>query len=361
MRERGRDERDRRPSGAPAGEPVVEDPARSALALQRSAGNQAVNALLQRQGGGGVTFGPIAPVPDLRLRPGSPAGAAPPSLSEEAAGKVRSHLEGRRYEIGNKVGEGTISMPEVVQTVREAVPEARSAPIGDIEKVVREVFGAVTPPPVRRKRTAQGAGSEIAARIANALSFVSKLRIDFSGGSIRLTAAGLLATAKVGGATVTATGTPGGGEVKAEKGSGSVAVTAADDAFGLSAKLDRASIEAKIEKDEKGGTWSKWELGIHVALVGDEPLEELTDIPELKEAVEKAEAAIRGIVEHLQAGGSPADDKVKALMKDVKPAVEGVKRTVDKPKGPRVTIGATAKGGDEKLGTVAGLSLIVQF
>ena len=359
-RARGRAGRGRREDDRLVG-PEPDAAAHAALELQRAAGNRAVAGLVQRQGGG-FTFNPVAPrPPDLRLPPTSPLGAAPPRLSAEAAGEVRTFLEGRRYEIGNRVGEGTISMPEVVQMAREAVPKAAAAPVADIERVVREVFGALAPPAQRRKRTAQGAGSEIAARIANALSFLSKLRIDFSGGSIRLTASGLVASAKVGGATVTATGTPGGGEVKAEKGSGSVAVTGEKDAFGLTAKLDRASVEAKIERDETAGTWSKWELGIRVALVGDEPLEELTDLPELKEAVEKAEAAIRGIVAHLESGGSPADPRVKELMKDVKPAVEGVKRRVEAPQGPRVTVGATAKGGDERLGTVAGLSLIVEF
>ena len=332
------------------------------VALQRAAGNRAVSAMVQRQGSGGFTFSPVAPrPPDLNLAPGTRLGAAPPTLSEEAAGKVRAYLEGRRYEIGSRVSDGAISMPEVVQAVRESVPEAASAPIADIEGQVRAVFGALTPPPERRKRTAQGASAEIAARIANALPNAPKLRLDFSGGSIRLTAAGVVASTKVGATTLTATGTPGGGELKAEDGSASVAVTAGADAFGLSATLERAAFEAKIERDEKAGTWSKWEIGLRIALVGDEPLEGMSDIPELRDAVAKAEAAIRAIIEHLQAGGSPTDPKVKELMKDVKPAIEGVKRAVEAPKGPRVTAGASVKGGDEKLGTFAGVSLIVEF
>jgi hypothetical protein len=345
---------------------AAEAPARPLLVLQRAAGNRAVSALVQRDeaGGGGFAFSPIAPrAPNLNLPPTSPlaTGTAPPTLSEDAAAKVRAYLEGRRYEIGSKVSDGAISMPEVVQAVRENVPEAASAPIPEIEKQVRAVFGGISPPPERRKRSAQGAGAEIAARIANALPSAPKLRVDLSQGSIALTMAGVVATTKVGGATVTATGTPGGGEVTAEKGSTSVTVTAGTDAFGLSAKIDRAAFEAKIEKDDKTGAWSKWEVGLRVALVGDEPLEPVSDIPELREAAIKAEAAIRGIVEHLQGGGSPTDAKVKALIKDVKPAIEGVKRAVEKPAGPRVTVGAGVKGGDEKLGTTAGLSLIVEF
>jgi hypothetical protein len=339
------------------------------LALQRAAGNRAVSALVQRDeaGSGAVSWTPFPMVPprapNLNVPPTSPlaTGKAPPTLTEDAAAKVRAYLEGRRYEIGTKVNDGAISMPEVVQAVRESVPEAVSAPVAEIEKQVRAVFGGISPPPQRRKRTAQGSGAEIAARIANALPSAPKLRLDLSHGSIALTMSGLVATTKVGGVKVTGTGTPGGGEVTAEKGSTSVTVTGGTDAFGLTAKMDRAAFEAKIEKDDTTGNWSKWEVGLRVALVGDEPLEAVPDIPELRETAVKAEAAIRGIVEHLQSGGSPTDPKVKALMKDVKPAIEGVKRAVEKPSGPKVTVGAGVKGGDEKLGTVGGLTLIVEF
>jgi hypothetical protein len=345
----------------PALDPADERPDAPLVALQRAAGNRAVSGLVQRQATGPVVFNPIAPrAPSLNLPPTTSLGAPAPSLTEDAAAKVRSYLEGRRYEIGDRVGKGTISMPEVVRDVREQVPEAAPAPIADIEKQVREVFGAIVPPPTRRKRSAEGASSELGARLANALK-LPKLKLTLSRGSIELTAAGLVATTKVGGATVTATGTPSGGEVTAKDGSTSVTVKAGADAFGLSAKVERATFEAKIEKDDRTGNWSKWELGLRIALVGDEPIEEMTDLPELNATVAKAEEALRGIIEHLQGGGSPTDPKIKELMKDVKPAIEGVKRAVEKPAGPRVSVGATAKGGDEKLGTFAGLSLIVEF
>ena len=48
-------------------------------------------------------------------------------------------------------------------------------------------------------------------------------------------------------------------------------------------------------------------------------------------------------------------------MKDVKPSIEGVKRAVEKQKGPRVTVGVVAKGGDEKLGRYTGISLTIEF
>ena len=330
------------------------------VALGQVAGNRAVSGLIQRQGGYTPTISP----PPINLQVPSDsrlAGQPATGLSDTVVAAVRSYLADRRYEIGNKAVAGTLSMPELIQTIREEVPGASSAPVDQLEKVVRSELGVTAPPPFRRKRTAQGAGAELAARIANALPSAPKLRVDFAGSSVALTMKGLVATTSVGGAKVTATGTPGGGEVTAEGGGASVTASGSADAFGLTAKFERAAFEAKIEKDDRTGNWSKWEVGLRVSVVGDEPLEPMPDIPELREAAVKAEAAIRQIVAHLQAGGKPDDAKVKELMKDVKPAIEGVKRAVETPAGPKVTVGAGVKGGDDKLGTMAGLTLIVEF
>ena len=189
--------------------------------------------------------------------------------------------------------------------VRENVPEAAAAPTSDIEDQVRAVFGGIVVPPTRRKRSAEGAGSEFAARVANALASVAKLKVSFLGGALQISAAGVVATGKVGSTTLTATGTPGGGELKAEDKDRSLTLTGSTDAFALSAKIDRASFDAKIEKDTASGAWSKWEYGLRIALVGDEPVEEMTDFSELRESVAKAEKALRGVIEHLQAGGAP--------------------------------------------------------
>jgi hypothetical protein len=330
------------------------------LALGRDAGNRAVSGLLQRQGASAPSVSPppiYLQIPPTSKLAGEPVGP----LSDAVAGAIRAYLDARRYEIGNKSLDGSLSMPELIQTIREEIPGAASAPVDQVEKLIRSTLGVTAPPPVRRKRTAQGAGAELAARIANALPSAPRLRVDFAGSSVALTMKGLVASTSVGGAKVTATGTPGGGEVTAEKGGASVTASGAADAFGLTAKFERAAFEAKIEKDDKTGNWSKWEVGLRVSVVGDEPLEPMPDIPELREAAVKAEAAIRQIVGHLQAGGRPDDAKVKELMKDVKPAIEGVKRAVETPAGPKVTVGAGVKGGDDKLGTMAGLTLIVEF
>lgn len=339
-------------------------PEEMVLEVQRSAGNGAVSRLLQRDTGG-LVFSPLAPrTPDLFPRPGQlGVGGMGTPVPEATAQKIRSYLEGERYTIQSRVVDGTISMPEVVQMVRQGVPEAAALDGGAVEGEVRRFFRgmAVVPPPTRKRVSGEGRGQEFAARISNALPSAPKLKLSSRAGSLELSASGLVATTAVGGATVTATGTPSGGEVKAEKGDTSVTATVSATSVGLSGKVDRASFGAKIEKDEKSGQWSKWELSVRVALAGDEPLEEMPDIPELTETVVKAEAAIRQIAQHLQAGGDPRDAKIKDLMKDVKPALEGVKRAVEKPKGPNVTVGVTAKGGDEKLGVFVGVSLIVEF
>ncbi|MEW6583389.1 MAG: hypothetical protein AB1416_11590 [Actinomycetota bacterium] len=328
--------------------------------LQRSAGNRAVSRLLQRQDAptAAAPFSPLAPRGPFDLRPGA---ITLPELAPDVREKVRAFLETRKVGIGIRVAEGSISMPEVVRMVREGVPEAADADPFAIRMEVASVMGRETPPPTRAKRTAAGTESEIGARIANALGSAGKgLKVESRAGSLALTFSGVVASTKVGGATVTATGGPGGGEVTAGGGSASVTASASEKSVGLSAKLDRASFEAKVERDDSG-TWSRWQVGLRVAVVGGDPLEDAADIPELREAAVKAEAAVRAVIAHLQAGGSPTDPKVKDLMKDVKPAVEGVKRAVQTPKGPNVTVAATVKGGDEKLGTFAGVSLIIEF
>lgn len=335
------------------------------LALQKSAGNTAVSRLLQRDMLTGVPFSPVAPgVPSLVPRPGAlgPAADIGAPVPEATAAKIRAFLEGERYNIQSRVGDGTISLPEVVQMVRQGVSEAASLAAGAVEAEVRGFFRgmAIVPPPTRKKVSSGGRGEEFGARISNLLPSAPKVQLKPIGGAIELSASGLIVTAKAAGTKITATGTPGGGEVKAEKGESSVTATVTDEKIGLSAKVDRTSFGAKIEKD-KSGQWSKWELSVRVALSGGEPLEEMPDIPELGETVAKAEAAIRQIAQHLQAGGDPRDPKIKELMRDVKPALEGVKRAAEKSKGANVTVGATVKGGDDKLGVFAGISLIVEF
>jgi hypothetical protein len=334
--------------------PEAED---EVTALQRTAGNRAVSRLIQRQDApvaGG--FSPFAVnVADLKA-------ARPAELAPELRDKVRAFLESRKVGIGIRVQEGSISMPEVVQMVREGVDGAIAADAWAIQVEVTAVMGREVPPPTRGKRTAAGRESELTARIANALGAAGKgLKVQSHAGSLELSASGAVASTTIGGAKVTATGGPSGGEVKGEGGGAEVTATASTSSLGLTAKFDKAQFEAKVEKDDASGNWSKWSLGLRVAIVGDDPLDDTADIPELQEAAVKAEAALRGVIGYLQSGGSPTDSKVKDLMKDVKPAVEGVKRAVQKPKGPNVTVAGTVKGGDDKLGTFAGVSLIVEF
>ena len=78
----------------------------------------------------------------------------------------------------------------------------------------------------------------------------------------------MVATTKVGRATATATVGPGGGEVKAEYAVTSVAVTAGD-GHHRPLGLGRAGrLRGEDRARRQAGTWSKWELGLRVALVG---------------------------------------------------------------------------------------------
>lgn len=128
------------------------------------------------------------------------------------------------------------------------------------------------------------------------------------------------------------------------------------DSFGITTKVGDATFGAKIEKQNE--TWSKWSMSLSVAVVG-EASESVMPGDQLKQTVEKANAAVGRVINHLLAGGSPTDDVVKQALEDIKPAIDGVSKAVAKPKGPSVTIGGSVSG--NAAGWQAGVSLIVHF
>jgi hypothetical protein len=75
----------------------------------------------------------------------------------------------------------------------------------------------------------------------------------------------------------------------------------------------------------------------------------------------KAQAAIAGVIAHLQAGGSPTDDFVKSKMGDIKPAITKVSSAVEQRKGPKASVSVSVGAGDPKLGTYGLVSLVIEF
>lgn len=359
------------PAAAVAGGGASPQPAMAeqVLSLQRSVGNRAVaRAVLARD-----EWTPGAPVslgfePRPAVSPGINAGFGltsprvvplPEPIPEAVRSKVIEYLETQKLNIGLRVDEGSISMPEVVASIRSKVPESLRIEPWQIQMLVREVMGRQAPPFTRGKRSAGSATAEILATIANALPKPpTSIKLESRSGSLELSISGIEAKTTIGGAKITAKAGTSEGSVEVEKGPATVGVEGSykGDSFGVSTKIGDATFGAKIEKENE--TWSKWSMSLKVAVVGDMS-ESVLPADQLKETVEKANAAVSQVINHLLAGGSPTDEVVKKALEDIKPAIDGVSNAVKKPKGPSVSVGANVSG--SSTGWSAGLSLIVHF
>jgi hypothetical protein len=322
------------------------DPAHAhLLRLQATAGNAAVaRAVLARE--------LPALVPPIRVEEMPPA----------VAGKGAAYLETMRLAIQLRKQDGTISMPEVVNMVRQNVPEALSATPFQIELVVTDTLKGDAPPYARAAQSADGRSAQLEASILNQLPKPPKeLKLYAGPGSLSFSLSGVEAQVKAG--PVTATADKDGGKVTVKEGDVTVTGTGsfAGDAFGLKASVGAASFDASIHKD--GGTkqWSKWQANVKIPIAGGETVEERPPTAEITESVMKAQAAIADVIAHLQAGGSPTDDFVKGKMGDIKPAISKVSAAVEQRKGPKASVGVSVGGGDPKLGAYGLVSLVVEF
>src|SRR4051794_15027126 len=107
------------------------------LKLQTGVGNAALaRAMLNRQ------------LPDLipRIQPPAP-------MDEAIKMQVAAYLEKMRLAIQLHNEAGTISMPELVNQIRQNVPDALGATPYQIEVVITEILAGDTPPPVRKIAT----------------------------------------------------------------------------------------------------------------------------------------------------------------------------------------------------------------
>ena len=75
--------------------------------------------------------------------------AAPEPLPVPIAMRVVAYLERMRLAIMLRNRDGTISMPELVNLVRQNVPESLAGTPCQIEMEISETLGGDTPPPVR--------------------------------------------------------------------------------------------------------------------------------------------------------------------------------------------------------------------
>jgi hypothetical protein len=316
-----------------------------ALKLQTGVGNAAMaRAMLNRQ------------LPEL-----VPRIQAPAPMDGAIKMRVVAYLERMRLAIQLHNEQGTISMPELVNQIRQNVPEALAATPYQIEVVITEILAGDTPPPVRKVVTPDGRSAEVEARILNSIPKPPKeLRIHAGPGTLTFAFSG---EAKLQAGPVTATADKDGGSVTVKEGDASVTGKAsfAGDSFGLKASVKGLSFDAQIRKDSGTKQWSKFAATVKIPIAGNETVEDRPPLEEITESVMQAEAAIDDVVAHLAQGGSPTDEVVKAKMALIKPAFEKVGQAVEQRKGPQASVKVTVGTGDPKLGSYGVVSLVIEF
>jgi len=314
------------------------------LKLQSGVGNAAIaRAMLNRQ------------LPDLvpRLQPPQP-------MEDAIKMRVVAYLEKMRLAIQLHNQDGTMSMPELVNQVRQNVPEALAATPFQIEMVITEVLAGDTPPPVRKVVTPDGRSHEVAARILNSIPKPPKeLALHAGPGTLTFAFAG---EAKLQAGPVAVKADKDGGSVTVKGGDASVTAQAAfaGDSVGLKASVKGLSFDAQIRKGANHD-WSKFAATVKIPIGGDETVEDRPPLEEITAAVVQAEAAINEVVAHLAQGGSPTDAIVKSKMALIKPAFEKVGEAVEARKGPQAGLKLTVGTGDPKLGSYGVVSLVVEF
>jgi hypothetical protein len=287
---------------------------------------------------------------------------APPEEAPAAIqAPIKAYLERMRLAVQLRNQEGTMSMPELVNWVRQNVPEALQATIFQIQMVITDVLGTDTPPPTRKQTSSDGRSAQVEASILNSLPKPPKeLKIYAGPGSLTFAFSGD-ATLKVG--PVTAKADKDGGSVSVKDGNRSVTGSGsfAGDSFGLKASLGGLSFDAQVKKDSSTKEWSKFNATIKIPIVGGETVEGRPPHDEIADAVTKAEAAIEDVIAHIAAGGSPTDEVVKTKMGAIKPALENVTKAVEVRKGPQASVKVTVGTGDPKLGSYGVVSLVIEF
>jgi hypothetical protein len=338
------------PVQSPAAMPL--QPAIAAiLRAQASAGNAAVaRAILARDDV------PFAGAPLTGFNPVF----TPQEMPIAVAMKVDGYLETMRLSIQMHNSDGTSSMPELVNQIRQNVPDALTVTPYQIEMEVSKKLGTDTPPAARAKASSDGNAAQLEASILNSLPKPpTEFKIYAGPGSLAFSLSGIEAKA----GPVTAKVSPSGGEVGVKEGDKSVTGSASfkGDSFGLKATAGNASFDASISKDDTTKQWSKWSANVKIPIAGGETVEERPPIEDITASVAKAQSAISDVINYLRNGGSPTDDFVKTKMGDIKPAISKVSSAVEQRKGPKASVKLSVGGGDPKLGTYGTISLVVEF
>ena len=285
----------------------------------------------------------------------------PKEMDSATKQAIQQYLALMKTAIQEHILHGTISMPELVNQIRQSVPESLTYKPFDIEVVISETLGGLTPPYTRKVTTPDGRSAEVEASILNSIPKPPKeLKIYAGPGTLTFGFSGD-ATIKVGG--VTAKGDKDGGSVTVKDGDTSVTGSGsfAGDSFGLKASVKGLAFEAQIRKDSGTKEWSKFNATVRIPIVGGETVEGRPPVEEITQAVMASEAAIKDVIGHIAQGGSPTDEVVKTKMALIKPGLERVTQAVEQRKGPQASVKITVGTGDPKLGSYGMVSLVIEF
>jgi hypothetical protein len=298
---------------------------------------------------------------DYDLSLGLPKVGAPEPAPAAIAAPIKAYLEKMRLAIQLRNTDGTSSMPELVNEIRQHVPEALQATIFQIQMVITDVLGSDTPPPTRKQQSADGRSAQVEASILNSLPHPPKeLKIYAGPGTLTL---GFTGSVELKAGPVKVDADKDGAKVEVKEGDKSVGASGsfAGDSFGLKASVGTVAFDAQLKKDAATKQWTHFTANLKVPIAGGETVEERPPVEEVTESVIAAQAAIGDVIQHLREGGSPTDDVVKAKMGLIKPAIDKVGHAVEQRKGPQASVKVTVGTGDPKLGTFGTVSLVVEF
>jgi hypothetical protein len=336
--------------------PAMAGPAAAILALQRSAGNAAVNRMLARAPGDAPIMLPGLNTP---LTPGAGSSLGLGQVPMSVQMPVDAYLDNHTPDILEKVLAGTISIPEMVAELRQKVPQASTISSSSLAGLVashRFSNATLHIPDVRGKVDAGGLTKQAEASIANSLpSIPTSVSLSGSAGTLTLSISGVkLQTAKDG-VHVTAEAGKDGPSVEAKKGDVSAGASAKWDGseFAIKTQVKDAKFDGKVSKDPAKG-WS-WSVSMVMPLWGSE----IDVVPDLTKVVSDAQDAIGESVAYIQGGGSPKDSYVTDRLAKIKPAIDAAQRAATKSKGPAATLRANVGGGAG--GFSAGITLTVEF
>lgn len=334
------------------------------LDVQRSAGNAAVGELVRinREPPGALDLSPRGKrslVPRAEMLQPDPV----PSRVRDA---ITAWLESHKMGITMQVDSGTISMPEVIASIRDEVAGAKAVEPWQVTQIVRGVLGRYAPPDTRGTQTPMGQQSELAARLGNVLG--TKVEVGNEAANLVVKVSGALATVKAGGVEARAEAGAGGVKGTVDIG-GRVKATATPSSVGFSAPIPMGSAQGKFaaKLSKSGDSWSKWSASFSFPVVGDKPIDARPAVNALESSVREAEAAISDIAGHLAGGGAPADDFVRERIAKISPAIKNVGAAVKERKGPNVTVKIGGSGGPKEVGgqrvqeSTVGVSVVIEF